>query len=356
MKHKDKYSHYPRLENLHAVMPSLLQLFYENKEALRFQDMMFGGETVLYTSLFYERGSAQDIHRDTPYFSTRPEYRYFGMWVALEDVDESNGPLMAVPCGNLLPELDREAIARRHYEDLDNLPPDSELLWSSYQRDVGDQCAANGLKLTPIPVKRGSTIIWHPHLPHGGSPITDISRTRFSLVMHTTPIGTPVYHQNAFFNPQKYFPTEPKFDYKSSGGRSYVEQNVMSFGHSSYYSADDFVGPDGRDLRPLSRRVSSLAQKVRRALSWAQATLEPVALSMSNARPSMSSASSRLSDRCLQSFIVSQSSRSRGFAPNHLEDDSFYKREQWPIRRNTRKLDSLVMIYFGVRPVLFLWG
>ncbi len=92
-------------------MPSLLKLFTENKAALEFQDLLYQQETVLYTSLFYERGSAQDLHRDTPYFSTRPEYRYFGMWVALEDVDAQNGPLMVAPGGHLLDELDREAMA-----------------------------------------------------------------------------------------------------------------------------------------------------------------------------------------------------------------------------------------------------
>lgn len=66
--HLDAHGHYPRIVNLHLVIPTLLRLFTENKAALTVQDFLFGAETTLYISLFYERGSAQDLYRDTPYF------------------------------------------------------------------------------------------------------------------------------------------------------------------------------------------------------------------------------------------------------------------------------------------------
>jgi len=265
-KHKDTDGHFPRLINLHAIMPSLLKLFYENKAALELQDALFGEETVLYTSLFYERGSWQDLHRDTPYFATRPEYKYFGMWVALEDVDETNGPLMVAPGGHLLKELDREAVARDLYSDLNSIPADSPELWERYQSAVGRQVAAAGIKTISVPVKKGSTIIWHPHLPHGGSPIEDLTRTRLSLVIHTTPRDTPVYHQDVFFHPSKDFPTKAPWRTDPAGGRRYVPRYTMSFGHSDPHPASDFNGLGRLTPHTAIDRMIRFVEKARRRL------------------------------------------------------------------------------------------
>jgi hypothetical protein len=45
---------------------------------------------TLYSSIFYETGSQQSLHRDTPVFTTRPEYLYFGNTVYLEPAGEEN--------------------------------------------------------------------------------------------------------------------------------------------------------------------------------------------------------------------------------------------------------------------------
>jgi phytanoyl-CoA hydroxylase len=57
-------------------------------------------------------------------------------------------------------------------------------------------------------VGAGDCLILHPRLPHGGGVIRDKSKTRCNIVMHTTPEGVPVYHQDAFFRPNTpYFET-----------------------------------------------------------------------------------------------------------------------------------------------------
>jgi len=233
--------HYPRLVNIHLAMPELFDLFSRNSQALAVQDFLFGGETCLYTSLFYERGSAQPIHRDTPYFCTRPEYRYFGMWVALEEVDEDNGPLMVLEGGHLLGELDRAAIAREVLGEGAPIPSDSQALWDAYQNSVAAKGAGLGLKVRTLPVQKGSTIIWHPQVPHGGAPIRDHARTRFSFVMHTTPEGAAVYHQHAFFAPQTPFPETAPWKYVSSDGRKYAKHPRVSFAHQKDYAPEELA-------------------------------------------------------------------------------------------------------------------
>jgi ectoine hydroxylase-related dioxygenase (phytanoyl-CoA dioxygenase family) len=244
-RHLDADGHYPRIINLHLLHHPLLRLFTESSLALAVQDAFFGAPSSLYTSLYFERGSAQSTHRDTPYFATRPEYRYLGVWVALEDADEFNGCLEIIRRGHLVPEPDRPAIALQNYKTLDEVPPTSpsghDILWDEYQAKVVDECFARGLSKERLEARAGDIIIWHPQLPHGGSHIQDLSRTRHSFVMHVTPVGTPVYQQDAFFNPEKPFSERAKWKYGKFGGRKYVEGLMIDIGHRENRDPKDFV-------------------------------------------------------------------------------------------------------------------
>jgi phytanoyl-CoA hydroxylase len=238
--YRDQYGHYPRIVNLHTAYKPLFDLFERNSIALEIQDYLFDGESVLYTSLFYERGSSQSIHRDTPYFTTRPEYRYLGVWVALEDTDLDNGPLIVVRRGHLIPEFDREAMARQFYTDLASIEPSSDCLWHAYQEQIARECQRAGLSAEAICVNKGDTIIWHPQAPHGGADIRDLRRTRYSLVMHTTPIGVPVYQHNVFFHPSKTVSDKAPWSYVLRDNRQYADFRDVSFGHQQPHSINEF--------------------------------------------------------------------------------------------------------------------
>jgi len=112
----DPAGHLVRVVTLHEVIESLQPLFAANA-ALAVCDEFFGAETALYTSLFFERGSEQKLHRDSRAFTTRPEGRYLGMWVALEDTDTDNGPLVVVPGSHAIDPIDVTAIAEDLYGD-----------------------------------------------------------------------------------------------------------------------------------------------------------------------------------------------------------------------------------------------
>jgi len=232
--------HYPRIINLHLAFPDLLQLFIKNTVWLQVQDLLFGAQTALYTSIFYEIGSQQPLHRDTPVFSTRPEYLYFGSTVYLEPADEDNGCLQVLEGGHKLPELDRAAMAVRRYGSVEKVPSLDNDLWIEYQDTVVAQSVANGLEIKKLYVGPGDTLIWHPQLPHGGTAIKDLHRTRFSWVIHTTPVGVPVYHQNVFFNPKGSFSEKASWDYREIDGRYIADfRHGVAF-DSRTYSLDHF--------------------------------------------------------------------------------------------------------------------
>lgn len=239
--HRDDHGHYPRLINMHLAIPALRDLFSENSLALRVQRHLFQADPAVYTSLFYERGSAQDIHRDTPYFTTRPENLFLGVWVALEDAGSANGALQVVRGGHRIPELDREALALKRYKSLDDVPTSDDNLWMDYQDSVKSSCTELRLRVEDVEVKKGTTVMWHPMLPHGGGPIGDLARTRFSLVMHTTPVGLAVHHMDAFFNPRRNFQSTKPWPYLHHKGADFVDHGVVGFGHGHDHKVSDLL-------------------------------------------------------------------------------------------------------------------
>ena len=224
-----------RVVNLHAALPEFRDLFVRNR-ALAVQDYLFQQETILYTSLFFEVGSTQALHRDTPLFWTKPANHYFGMWVALEGADSDNGPLRVVPGSHRLPLLDRNAIARQKYADVENVKPIDNDLWLIYQEQIGRLCAEHGLVEQEVHVEQGDTVIWHPLLVHGGAMIRNLARTRLSLVIHTTPKGVPVFHNDVFFNVSKAVTDLAPWSYTDIGGRFMMRAHSVSIGHAH----DDF--------------------------------------------------------------------------------------------------------------------
>jgi len=199
---------YRRMVNMHLVLPELERLFINNR-ALQVTDRMFGEPATLYTSLYFEIGSAQDFHRDTPYFWTNPGYAYFGVWLALEDTDESNGALTAIKGSHLHPDSFslRAEIGRLDPDENGNPKAHSGVLWSNYQKRVQQACLDAGLVPAELHVKKGDVIIWHPQLMHGGAGINDFRRSRNSFVMHVTPKYQIVYAQDKFFDPAAKLPS-----------------------------------------------------------------------------------------------------------------------------------------------------
>jgi phytanoyl-CoA hydroxylase len=202
---------YRRMVNMHLVLPELENLFINNK-ALQVTDQLFCEPTTLYTSLYFEVGSSQDYHRDTPYFWTNPGYSYFGIWLALEDTDDSNGALTAIRGSHLLQDslAFREEIGKLDLDESGLPRALSGILWDTYQKRVQDACHASGLTFTQLHIKKGDVIIWHPQLMHGGGKITDTQRTRNSFVMHVTPQHQAVYAQDKYFDPSIQLPSLDK--------------------------------------------------------------------------------------------------------------------------------------------------
>ena len=135
---------------------------------------LFDREPLPFQTLNFPVGTCQRSHSDTVHFNSIPSGFMVGVWVALEDIDEANGPLQYYPGSHKLPEYSMQDF---------NL----EVGYSNYHKY--EECIDNLIKEEKLVaefglVKRGEAIIWHPNLLHGGAEQSDPMRTRHSQVTH----------------------------------------------------------------------------------------------------------------------------------------------------------------------------
>lgn len=221
---------YPRIVNLHSQSEIFRQLFTRNR-SLSVIDHCFGKKATVYTSLTFQVGTQQPIHRDIPVFRTSPDARYFGMWVALEDVDDNNGPLMVIRKGHRTALVDPYALAQSLCPNLKNMSNEDlqKEMWEPYQEKIHAKCLEQGLSIDKIQVRKGDTVIWHALLPHGGSKILDAKRTRYSCVFHVVPGRTPVYQADVFFKKDVPAPFHWGRRYSEFENRQFMESPPACF-------------------------------------------------------------------------------------------------------------------------------
>ena len=132
-----------------------------------------------FQTLSFRCGSEQKTHSDTIHFGSIPYGFMAGVWVALEDIDEANGPLHYYPQSQKLPVydlLDIGVTAFTQSQAFEN--------YSKYEHFVEGMMAREGLARAELHVKRGQALVWASNLFHGGTPILDKGRSRLSQVTH----------------------------------------------------------------------------------------------------------------------------------------------------------------------------
>lgn len=233
-----------RVVNFHRSITPLKNIFVEAIESLSEITDNFGRAT-LYTSLFFELGSQQSLHRDTPYFFSGKPGGYMGVWVALDDVDDTNGPLVAVKGSHNLGEPNLNKLKTKFHPN-DPVPPSSPELFNAYNEELILLANSAGLETVICKVSKGDAIIWDPATLHGGLPHVNKNKTRRSFVMHITPKNMPIKHMDYFFNPNKPIEKVNK-DYENYFGRLIEAGNNIDFMHKKIISVN-FLGQFGTKI------------------------------------------------------------------------------------------------------------
>jgi hypothetical protein len=151
-----------------------------NPKIIKLLSDVYGRRAFPFQTLNFPVGTQQHFHTDSVHFSSCPERFMVGVWVALEDIDDDNGPLIYYPGSHKLPIFTNEHIGRNPYTQGPNPYSNYPLYEKAWEAIV------DALELKPLcfHAKKGQALIWSANLLHGGAAQQDINRTRYSQVTH----------------------------------------------------------------------------------------------------------------------------------------------------------------------------
>ncbi len=135
---------------------------------------LFEREALPWQTINFRVGTQQAVHSDAFHFNSDPPGFMCGVWVALEDIDLDNGPLVYYPGSHRMPELTPERIG---------VPAGAES-YAAYERYIRELTEREGLEPRYGELSKGEALVWASNLLHGGAPQRDAARTRLSQVTH----------------------------------------------------------------------------------------------------------------------------------------------------------------------------
>ncbi len=163
--------------------------FDENVRALATNETMrlwlsqiYGREAFPFQTLNFRVGSEQSLHTDAVHFSSCPERFMCGVWLALEDITEDNGPLFYYPGSHRLPIYKSEHLHLDVFVKSGLYGSDGN--YSKFDELWRELVAVHGLERRAFTARKGQAIIWLSNLIHGGLPQKNKQMTRWSQVTH----------------------------------------------------------------------------------------------------------------------------------------------------------------------------
>lgn len=205
VKKNPKYYHYnesPRVVEAWKEISEVKELAL-NKTIMSFLEFCYKRKPIPFSTINFKKGTEQPVHSDYIHFGSIPEKYLAAAWTALEDINEDQGPLVLVKKSNKFPIIDFASLGL-------DIPKNSKEIKSNYdkyEKFLRSLVAINGLESVSVPMKRGETLIWTANTLHGGAPVTNNSKTRYSQVTH--------YH----FSDCKYY--TPNFSDRKAGKIAY---------------------------------------------------------------------------------------------------------------------------------------
>lgn len=169
---------------------NLLKELGQNKDFLAFLSALLKGKANLFQSINFLKGSQQKTHSDSIHMTTFPLGGLLGVWIALEDIDEENGPLHYYKGSHKLPYY-----LNKDYDNEGSFFLTGNKTYKAYEAMIGGEIEKQQLQKETFLAKKGDMLIWHANLLHGGNAQTDPNRTRKSMVFHYYNTDCICYHE-----------------------------------------------------------------------------------------------------------------------------------------------------------------
>ncbi len=156
----------------------------------RIMGFLLDKELIAFQTINFIEGSQQRAHSDSVHMTTYPLGYLIAAWVALEDVNEQNGPLFYYPGSHKLPYL-----LNNDFNEGETAFTLGKKNYPHYEDMMQQWVEEKGYKPRSFLAKKGDVLIWHANLVHGGSPILNSKLTRKSLVVHYYASDVIKYHE-----------------------------------------------------------------------------------------------------------------------------------------------------------------
>lgn len=225
----DQFGREKRLVNFHLYSEAAMKIG-NSPRIQEILDFVFGSRSGVYTSLTFKYGTQQPVHRDTPHFATWPDGYFVGYWTALEDISNEAGPLFYYEGAHRF-KIDVAKIWHDVRSDRPELNDQQayDLALDIYNGIVIKESPRHGVHRKVMDMKRGDVAIWHPQLPHGGSPASDPMRSRWSIVCHCAPENKQVHQHPQFFSYAGRQAPGPRYGYTTFDGRKVAVAGDVAF-------------------------------------------------------------------------------------------------------------------------------
>jgi hypothetical protein len=149
-----------------------------NAAVVEMLSALYGRQAFPFQTLNFPVGTQQPAHSDHIHFCSIPERFMCGVWVAFEDIDESNGPLFYYPGSHKWASFQSEHLGISSKRD------SFETAVHRFTRLYQELPEKLGLQRETFLARKGQALIWASNLVHGGSPHNDWTRSRWSQVTH----------------------------------------------------------------------------------------------------------------------------------------------------------------------------
>ena len=170
-----------------------------NKKILKLLNFLYRKKPIPINTINFIKGSDQPLHSDYIHFSSSPHKYLTAAWVALEDTNSNNGPLMVVPRSHKLDIIDYSFFNISTPRSMNELSK----YYKVYEKYIKQLVKEKKLTIKPILMKKGQALIWAANLLHGGTKIVDKNSTRYSQVTHYHFEDCNFYYNPGFSNPLK---------------------------------------------------------------------------------------------------------------------------------------------------------
>ncbi len=159
-------------------------------ELIELLSVFMHGKAQLFQSINFVMGSEQHTHSDSIHMTTYPLGGLMGVWIALEDIGEDNGPLHYYPGSHKLPYY-----LNKDYDNEGNSWMLGSKSYQAYEDMIEEKIKEKGLQKKTFLAKKGDVLLWHANLFHGGNEHLNKNRSRKSVVFHYFKEGSVCYHE-----------------------------------------------------------------------------------------------------------------------------------------------------------------